>query len=41
MKKSLLEEIQVLDVFQEERVRRAKAKTSLENIAILQEVNWR
>jgi hypothetical protein len=44
----LLEEIQVLDgleeersLVKEERVRRAKAKTDLENDVLMQEVSWR
>jgi len=47
-KKSLLGEIQSLDYLEEERplveeekIRRAKAKVDLENVAVLQEVNWR
>lgn len=44
----MLEEIQVLDgveeessLVEEERVRRAKAKTDLENDVLMQEVSWR
>jgi hypothetical protein len=47
MKKSLLEEIQVLDGLEEERlfvekqrVRRAKAKVDLENVVLMQEISW-
>jgi hypothetical protein len=47
-KKSLLLEIQVLDglekerlLVEEERVRRAKAKIGLENVALLREISWR
>jgi hypothetical protein len=40
-KKSLLKEIQSLDHLEEERVRRAKTKAELENVALMQNVSWR
>lgn len=46
--KSLMEEMQSLcyieegrTLVEEDRVRRAKAKSDLENVALMQEVSWR